>query len=116
MAEGRKIEAIKLYREVTGAGLKEAKEAVEALDRRGGLPSVDDPEFEPGLLSLLRQGLKIDAIKLYRERTGAGLKEAKEAVEALASRHGIAPKGPGCAGVVALALGGLLLVVLGCLF
>ena len=29
---GQKIEAIKLYRQTTGAGLKEAKEAVEALD------------------------------------------------------------------------------------
>jgi ribosomal protein L7/L12 len=30
--EGRKIEAIKLHRELTGAGLKEAKEAVEKLE------------------------------------------------------------------------------------
>lgn len=29
----RKIEAIKLYRDATGAGLKEAKDAVEAIDR-----------------------------------------------------------------------------------
>lgn len=33
MAEGRTIQAIKVYRDVTGAGLKEAKEAVEALRR-----------------------------------------------------------------------------------
>jgi len=32
--EGRKIEAIKVWRESTGADLKEAKEAVEALERR----------------------------------------------------------------------------------
>ena len=31
--QGRKIEAIKRYREVSGAGLKQAKEAVEALER-----------------------------------------------------------------------------------
>lgn len=30
--EGRKIEAIKLYREVTDVGLKEAKEQIEALE------------------------------------------------------------------------------------
>lgn len=30
---GRKIEAIKAYRELTGVGLKEAKDAVEGLDR-----------------------------------------------------------------------------------
>ena len=32
MASGRKIDAIKAYRAVTGAGLAEAKRAVEALD------------------------------------------------------------------------------------
>jgi hypothetical protein len=31
--EGRKIEAIKLHREMTGLGLKEAKDAVEELER-----------------------------------------------------------------------------------
>ena len=30
---GRKIEAIKAYRELTGVGLREAKDAVEGLDR-----------------------------------------------------------------------------------
>ena len=39
---------------------------------------------------------KIQAIKLYRERTGIGLKEAKDFVEALAAKHGVAPGG-GCA-------------------
>ena len=33
---GEKIEAIKLYREATGTGLKDAKEIVEAIQRRGG--------------------------------------------------------------------------------
>lgn len=33
LAEGRKIEAIKIYREQSGVGLKQAKEAVEALQR-----------------------------------------------------------------------------------
>jgi hypothetical protein len=37
----------------------------------------------------LRSGHKIAAIKRVREETGAGLKEAKEAVEAYASSHGI---------------------------
>ena len=41
-------------------------------------------DAEGELLALLRQGQKIQAIKLYRERTGVGLKEAKDVVEALA--------------------------------
>ncbi|NUQ99530.1 MAG: hypothetical protein HOY79_24250 [Streptomyces sp.] len=34
--------------------------------------------------ALLRDGKKIQAIKVYREATGAGLKEAKDAVDKLA--------------------------------
>ena len=33
LARGQKIEAIKRYREYTGTGLREAKEAVEAIER-----------------------------------------------------------------------------------
>lgn len=36
-----------------------------------------------GVRDLLAKGRKIEAIKLYRERTGAGLKEAKDAVESM---------------------------------
>jgi ribosomal protein L7/L12 len=42
---------------------------------------------EPGLAevtALLREGKKIQAIKAYRENTGADLKEARDAVERLA--------------------------------
>ena len=35
--QGQKIEAIKLYRQSTGVGLKEAKDAVEELQRRAGV-------------------------------------------------------------------------------
>jgi ribosomal protein L7/L12 len=41
---------------------------------------------EPGLAevtTLLREGKKIEAIKVYRENTGADLKEAHDAVERL---------------------------------
>lgn len=138
--QGKKIQAIKIYRELTGAGLKEAKDAVEyaqahpeeaitgkkkaaydaqdagirdliqegrideaievyrkfagvdeytAMDAIAGL----EDEIRQGedktlpqdnlIHDLLRQGKKIEAIKLYRERTGLGLKEAKDAVEAM---------------------------------
>jgi ribosomal protein L7/L12 len=39
-----------------------------------------DPRMDE-IDALLRDGKKIQAIKTYREITGAGLKEAKEAVE-----------------------------------
>jgi hypothetical protein len=37
----------------------------------------------PEIMELLRQGKKIEAIKLYRETTGAGLAEAKSRVEGI---------------------------------
>ena len=45
--------------------------------------TTDDPNFESELQDLLAAGKKIEAIKLFRERTGAGLAEAKKAVEAM---------------------------------
>ncbi|MCT9111775.1 ribosomal protein L7/L12 [Streptomyces mirabilis] len=39
-----------------------------------------DPELEK-VVALARDGRKIQAIKAYREVTGAGLKEAKDAVD-----------------------------------
>jgi ribosomal protein L7/L12 len=110
LAQGRKIEAIRVYREQTGVGLKEAKDAVEALERG---ESIQAREFHDTLtqelLSLLGRGEKIEAIKLYRDRTGTGLKEAKEAVEALGARHGVIVKGAGCAGMVLLIVVGVVL-------
>ena len=88
---GRKIEAIKRYRELTGVGLQEARDAIEALEsgRSATLPpkssllrQVNDSEIE----AQIRSGHLIDAIKLYREKTGVGLKEAKDAVEAWRDR------------------------------
>jgi ribosomal protein L7/L12 len=38
---------------------------------------------------LLQQKSKLEAIKLYRERTGLGLKEAKDAVEAIEKGMGL---------------------------
>jgi len=95
---GQKIEAIKLYREKTGAGLKEAKDAVEALEQGGSQPVPTDVSggIEHDVLVLLRAGQKIAAIKLYRDKTGVGLAEAKNAVEAVAREHGIQIVQVGC--------------------
>lgn len=61
------------------------------------------------VLSIAATGGKIAAIKWHRERTGLGLKESKDAVEALLRRHNVAPAESGCAGLLlmALAAGGI---------
>lgn len=52
-------------------------------------------EWEPGedapaaVVEAIRRGQKIEAIKLYREASGAGLKDSKEFVEALQARMGM---------------------------
>lgn len=88
LAAGRKIEAIKLYRELTGLGLRESKDAVEAM--QSGAPVTAPPRVAApspaGLdevVRLARTGQLIMAIKLYRELTGMGLKDSKDAVEKL---------------------------------
>ncbi len=40
-----------------------------------------DPLLNPAVQAALRSGNKIEAIKLYRELTGLGLAEAKDAIE-----------------------------------
>ena len=88
IAAGRRIEAIKVYRDATGAGLAEAKEAVELIEA-GKPPKADsgaaigDVRALLAVADLVAGGNKIEAIKRYREATGLGLKEAKDAVDAL---------------------------------
>ena len=44
----------------------------------------DEPDaVSPEIIDLLHRGEKIQAIKLYREMTGASLKAAKEFIESL---------------------------------
>ena len=98
---GKKINAIKVYREVTRASLAEAKDAVERLDMalqmygtmvvadtltevaQKGMPI--DMNVQSILLTemayLVSKGQHIQAIKLYRERTGMGLSDAKMVVD-----------------------------------
>lgn len=42
---------------------------------------MSSPEFPPEVIEALHNGRKIEAIKLWREHSGVGLKQAKEAIE-----------------------------------
>lgn len=84
LERGSAIEAVKLLRKATGLGLKEAKDLIDQHHRgRTTTIAVGDTAstLPPEVLSALQQGKKIEAIRLLREKTGLGLKDAKEAVE-----------------------------------
>jgi ribosomal protein L7/L12 len=96
---GNKIEAIKIYRGTFGTGLKEAKDAVDNIIEgkpvvftKGQIFSAGNTPVKIGetiektlkfaeIQHALRRGNKINAIKIYRETFGVGLKEAKDAVD-----------------------------------
>jgi ribosomal protein L7/L12 len=90
IASGNKITAIKLYREATGVGLAEAKEAVELIAAGKPPPSGAAPSLAADAMqevsALIAAGRKIDAIKAYRKAVGVDLKDAKDTVEALEAR------------------------------
>ena len=101
--QGRKIEAVKLYKDQTGAGLAAAKDAVEAMQAGAGPPSRPEigGDLEAELLRLLGRGEKLAAVKLYKEQKDVGLADAKRAVESLAAKHGLETQRAGCLGVLA---------------
>jgi hypothetical protein len=70
----------------TARRLAAVEHQLEVLNERLGIVT---PSPVPGVVEHLRQGRKIAAIKEYRELTGAGLAEAKAAVEEIARNHGI---------------------------
>lgn len=118
---GKKINAIKIYREATGQGLKESKDAIDAFAMTGTWPRGPvaghrlpaDGSVRDLVLDALRRGNKIEAVRIYREAYGSSLKDAKEAVERMAedgSEDATHPhvQSRGCLVVVA----GLLLVSL----
>ncbi len=98
LEERRFIEAIKLVRQRKNLGLKEAKDAVEAI--RDGAVVFATPEapasqpaassdVAPEIERLVRDGNIIGAIKLHREQHGVGLKEAKDAIDVLRASLGV---------------------------
>ncbi len=77
---GNKIGAIKLYREMTGLGLAESKEAVEALERGERPSSAGNIDAMNEVRALLILGKRVEAIQLYRKMTGESELAAKEAI------------------------------------
>jgi len=87
--------------EATAAEAKKAKPAGSEDDEE------EPPDYEVEALSWLNRGKEIQAIKAVRAQTGWGLKEAKDYVDELAARNGIAIAKGGCATLVVAAFFGL---------
>lgn len=98
LQNGRTIDAIKRLRKHSKLGLTEAKAAIEAYarSRAGELVAQNAPAVEAfrqdagrvlpdAVVEALQRGDKNAAIRLLRERTGLGLKAAKERIEAAGS-------------------------------
>ena len=64
--------------------VNELEDRLKFLYRRLNIEYADpnsDPSLAPQSQDALRRGNKIEAIKIYRELTGVGLAEAKQAIE-----------------------------------
>lgn len=60
----------------------ELERKLDFLYRRMGIEYVDDPGMvDSQIISLLKKGNKLEAIKVYRELTNTDLADAKRAVE-----------------------------------
>jgi len=92
LAQGGKLEAIKLVRDKTGVPLSEARERVEKIGKDAAIvppaPGLMETiqraqQMSEEVRRLAARGQKIEAIKLLREKSGLGLKEAKDLVDRL---------------------------------
>lgn len=64
--------------------INELEDRLKFIYRRLNIEYMDpnsDPVLEPQIQQALRNGNKIEAIKIYREMTGVGLAEAKQVID-----------------------------------
>jgi ribosomal protein L7/L12 len=64
--------------------ISELEDRLQFLYRRLNIDYIDpnsDPALSPQVQDALKRGNKIEAIKIYRELTGVGLAEAKQAID-----------------------------------
>ncbi|MCC7483605.1 MAG: hypothetical protein IT529_01325 [Burkholderiales bacterium] len=92
LSQGGKLEAIRLVRERKGLPLADARIEVETIAREEaivqpapGLAATIQraQEMSEQVRRLAARGRKSDAVKLLREKSGIGLKEAKDLVDRL---------------------------------
>lgn len=91
VAKGQYIPAIKLVREITGMGLKPAKDYVDGLKGEAFARMVP-VDVQAKARALIADGRPKDAVRLVREDIGLGSRAAKDFVDAI--RMGRVPTMP----------------------
>lgn len=72
------------------ARVAELEDRLDFLYKRLGIEYNDHPgTADPRIIESLKRGNKIEAIKVYRELTNAGLAEAKRVIDALEASLGL---------------------------
>lgn len=102
-AEG-KIAAVKLYMELTGSGLADAKHAVESLSQDLDSETSSNDELVERVLDALEKGNKLQAVKLYKDAHGVSLQQSKEFIENLMGELGDEHQSKGCASVILIGI------------
>jgi len=86
---GKKDEAIRLYSVEKKCSIEDAKIFIEEIERVSTIDGYSHNDNQD-LLEVINRGEKINAIKIYRDRTRCSLKEAKDFIEGL--EKGVLPK------------------------
>lgn len=106
LEQDNRIEAIRILRAHTGLGLKEAKDAVD--DLLAGRPLAEEVQrrliegfqrqpaqgLSAEVMAAARQGNTVEAVRVLREETGMGLREALDQVRSLGQAGASQPADP----------------------
>ncbi len=93
LEDGHFIAAVQRYRKQHGVGVEEAKQALEAWRTKSKVneavaEAVQTVATDPQIVGAIRKGKIVEAIKLYRAKTGLGLQDAKAAIDEWRRRLG----------------------------
>ena len=124
---GEKLQAVKVYKEAKGVSLAEAKDVIDRLAEK--LATDDSMQYEAAnieqptetheysaqeldgsleerCLELIKSGNILQAVKLYKDESGAGLKEAKDTIDAWVAklRNDIPSPQKGCGATIVIVI------------
>jgi ribosomal protein L7/L12 len=81
MPDERQLLEIKQRLALVEARLEQLFQHVNIAPQEAPRPGEFDPNEDPEIQDLLAKGNKVQAVKRYRELTGAGIAEAQKAIE-----------------------------------